>query len=126
MQGAQCGGALMNIKHGAVAQERSAPAGSSGDEMGPFVAQVLGSTEDVWSELFREQSGAAYRPPRLVLFTGLTSSACGTAQSAMGPFYCPNDRKIYLDTSFFTQLRARFNACPPRRGNRPATSRALA
>ena len=62
------------------------------------------------AEIFA-QYGKAYEPPRLVMFSGATHSACGFAQSAMGPFYCPNDRKVYLDTSFFQDLERRFRAC---------------
>ncbi len=92
---------------------QSAPA----DAAGIFVAKVLGSTEDAWTEIFQQQlGGRQYTKPRLVLFSGATQSACGAAQSAMGPFYCPNDRAIYLDTAFFEEMRARFNACPPERG----------
>ncbi|HEU0159168.1 MAG TPA: neutral zinc metallopeptidase, partial [Hyphomicrobiaceae bacterium] len=75
-----------------------------------FVAAVLGSTEAQWKEIFA-QSGQTYEAPTLVMFSGSTSSACGYAQSAMGPFYCPNDRKIYLDTSFFDDLERRFRGC---------------
>lgn len=98
------------------APRRTTSAGTPNDETGRFIAQVLGSTEDVWSDLFQKQYGSAYRAPRLVLFTGMTPSACGTAQSAAGPFYCPNDRRIYLDTAFFSQMRARFDACPAGQG----------
>jgi hypothetical protein len=83
---------------------------------GKFVRQILGSTEDTWTVLFREQVGKSYSPPRLVLFNGVTRSDCGTAQSAMGPFYCPNDQKVYLDTAFFDEMRNRFNACPAGQG----------
>jgi predicted metalloprotease len=78
--------------------------------MGQFVAAVLGDTEDRWKEIFR-QADQRYSEPRLVIFSGLTRSACGTAQSAMGPFYCPNDRRVYLDTSFFRDLEMRFRGC---------------
>lgn len=74
------------------------------DEMGRFVGKVLGSTEDTWSQIFREHN-ARYRDPKLVLFSGATPTACGTGQSAMGPFYCPLDQKVYLDTSFFRDLK---------------------
>jgi uncharacterized protein len=70
------------------------------DQMGQFVAAVLGSTEVQWKEIFAA-AGKAYQAPTLVMFSGATRSACGFAQAAMGPFYCPNDRKVYLDTSFF-------------------------
>ena len=81
--------------------------GSSGvgddDPAAEFVSVVLRDTEETWTELFR-QGGSTYEPPILVLFTGATSSACGTGQAAMGPFYCPIDRKVYLDLSFFHDL----------------------
>jgi len=78
--------------------------------MGRFVSLVLGSTEVQWKEIFAH-SGKTYEPPTLVMFSGATRSACGSAQSAMGPFYCPNDQKVYLDTSFFQDLERRFHAC---------------
>jgi uncharacterized protein len=80
------------------------------DQMAQFVSAVLGGTEAQWQKIFA-QSGKTYEPPTLVMFSGVTRSACGFAQSAMGPFYCPNDRKVYLDTSFFQDLERRFRAC---------------
>ena len=74
-----------------------------GDDSGEFVARVLGSTEDVWGALFA-QSANAYRAPELTLFSGAVQSACGYASAASGPFYCPGDRRVYLDTSFFDDL----------------------
>ncbi|HMM54048.1 MAG TPA: neutral zinc metallopeptidase [Candidatus Desulfobacillus sp.] len=79
------------------------------DEMARFVSRVLSSTEDVWRETFR-QSGRQYEDPKLVLFTGATPTACGTGQSAMGPFYCPLDHKVYIDLAFYRDLRERFRA----------------
>jgi predicted metalloprotease len=79
------------------------------DETEAFVGTVLAETEDVWGALFRA-SDLDYAEPRLVLFSGVTSSACGTAQSAMGPFYCPNDRTVYLDTDFFRVMEQQFGA----------------
>ena len=79
------------------------------DVMADFVSAVLGETEDVWRELFA-RSGKVYREPRLVLFSGAVQSACGFAQSAMGPFYCPEDQWIYLDITFFDDLSRRFGA----------------
>lgn len=79
------------------------------DQAGQFVAKVLGSTEDVWARLF-QQSGAQYRAPTLVLFEGQVRSACGVGQSAMGPFYCPGDEKLYIDLSFFRTLQQRLGA----------------
>src|SRR6478752_1953225 len=80
------------------------------DAMGEFVSAVLGSTEAQWTTVFA-QAGKRYEPPTLVMFSGATRSACGFAQAAMGPFYCPNDRKVYLDTSFFQDLERRFRGC---------------
>ncbi len=73
------------------------------DETGQFLRAVLGMTEDVWGEIFAA-SGEQYRPPTLVLFSGAVQSACGLSSSATGPFYCPGDEKLYLDTDFFDQL----------------------
>jgi predicted metalloprotease len=85
--------------------------GTPGDEVGGLVSSVLGSTERQWKEVFAE-GGKTYRPPVLVMYTGQTQAACGgRAQSAMGPFYCPNDQKVYLDTSFFREIENRFHGC---------------
>jgi len=90
--------------------ERSVNAGNPADDQTKdFIATVLGYTEDTWSDIF-ERNGRTYREPKLVLFTGAVSSACGFGQAAMGPFYCPSDEKVYLDTSFFQELRDRFHA----------------
>jgi len=81
------------------------------DEMGRFVSKVLGSTELQWKQVFAKD-GKTYRPPVLVLYRGATQASCGgQAQSAMGPFYCPADQKVYLDTSFFDQIATRFRGC---------------
>jgi predicted metalloprotease len=80
------------------------------DEQAQFVSVVLKETEDVWNKLFREQLGQDYREPTLVLFSGRDQSGCGTATSATGPFYCPADQKVYIDLSFYDQLRSRFKA----------------
>ena len=79
------------------------------DQGAAFVSTVLASTEDAWNEVFKE-GGAQYRAPKLVLFRGLTPTACGTGQSAMGPFYCPNDQKVYLDMNFFDTLSRQLGA----------------
>jgi predicted metalloprotease len=84
--------------------------GAPSDQMGQFVSAVLGGTETQWQKIFA-QYGKTYETPTLVMFSGATRSGCGFAQSAMGPFYCPNDRKVYLDTSFFQDLERRFRAC---------------
>ena len=92
-------------------QTRNAPganeadAGAPSDQTKEMVAAVLGSTEAVWGKIL-QQSGERYEPPKLVMFSGVTRSGCGFAQSAMGPFYCPQDQKVYLDTSFFQGYQA--------------------
>lgn len=92
-------------------QAPPAKKGAPTDQMGQFVAAVLGSTEDVWTEIFAA-NGQTYRVPRLRLFSGATSAGqCGMAQSAMGPFYCPPDRRVFLDTSFFRDMEQKFRAC---------------
>ncbi len=78
-------------------------------ELKRFVSFVLADTEDTWNALFR-QAGKQYQEPRLVLFSGAVQSACGYAQAAMGPFYCPPDQKVYIDLGFFQELRDRFKA----------------
>jgi len=90
-------------------QSAPAPAGKPTDPMGQFVAAVLGGTEDVWTTVF-QQSGAQYQKPRLVLFRGAVPTACGTGQSAMGPFYCPGDQKVYIDLSFYDTLKSQLGA----------------
>lgn len=93
--------------------DQGAPTASSAppanDPASQFVARVLGSTEEVWNSAF-QQTGSVYREPTLVLFTVATPTACGTGQAAMGPFYCPRDQKVYIDLSFYEQLRNRLNA----------------
>jgi predicted metalloprotease len=91
--------------------EESAPRQRSGgeDQLADFTKVVLGSTEDVWTKVF-QADGQAYQEPRLVLFTDATNSACGFAQGATGPFYCPGDRQVYLDLGFFDELAQRFGA----------------
>jgi predicted metalloprotease len=86
----------------------SAPRQSS--ETDRFVAKVLATTEDSWSRIFQQEVGSSYRPPKLVLFTNPIRSGCGVAESAMGPFYCPADQKVYLDQRFFDELSQRFGA----------------
>jgi predicted metalloprotease len=106
------GGAEL-ISGGSQTQQQPASPGSTGapsDEMGHFVSAILGSTEAEWTEIFA-RSGKTYQPPTLVMFSGATESGCGSAQKAMGPFYCPIDQKVYLDTSFFQDLQQRFGAC---------------
>jgi predicted metalloprotease len=82
---------------------------SDDDPQAKFVSVVLADTEETWGQIFSER-GSTYQPPTLVLFTDATQSGCGVGQAAMGPFYCPNDRKVYLDLSFFRELDQRFGA----------------
>jgi predicted metalloprotease len=91
------------------AQERPQAPGGQRDELSEFVSVVLADTEDTWKVLFREM-GRNYREPKLVLFTGAVRSACGFAEAAMGPFYCPGDNKVYIDLAFYRDLRQRFDA----------------
>lgn len=79
-------------------------------EIGDFVGTVLADTEDVWNNLFRQNNLGAYKEPKMVLFTQQVTSACGRASSAMGPFYCPGDQKVYMDLDFFNELHHRFGA----------------
>ncbi|KHL94719.1 metalloprotease [Paenibacillus sp. IHB B 3415] len=89
-----------NVPYEQTAQEK---------ELSEFVSVVLADTEDVWSGVFREQ-GKTYQDPTLVLYSGSVDSACGTASSAVGPFYCPGDAKLYIDLSFYDELQQQFNA----------------
>ena len=91
------------------APQQTGKGGVPTDELGRFVSKVLGSTEDVWQQIF-QANGRTYRNPQLVLYTQATRSACGLGQAAMGPFYCPNDQKLYVDLSFYNDLRTRFHA----------------
>ena len=83
---------------------------ASADRMRAFVSTVLASTEDVWKEQLPAQMNKSYQEPTLVLFSGSTQTECGTGQAAMGPFYCPLDRKVYIDLSFYDELARRFQA----------------
>ena len=88
-------------------QQQQSPAAN--DEMGKFASKVLSTTERTWTRIFKE-NGRQYEEPRMVLFSGFVQSACGAAQSAMGPFYCPRDKKIYIDLSFFRDMSTRLGA----------------
>jgi predicted metalloprotease len=90
-------------------EPRTTRAPGAPDEAREFVSVVLADTEDTWRALF-QQMGRTYQEPTLVLFSGLVDSGCGVAQSASGPFYCPRDHKLYLDTSFFDEMSRRFGA----------------
>jgi hypothetical protein len=90
-------------------QEQAQPLTQEEKELGEFVGVILADTEDVWNSVFR-QEGETYREPKLVMFTNATESACGYAQAAVGPFYCPGDEKVYIDLGFFQQMQQQLGA----------------
>ncbi|HLH87944.1 MAG TPA: neutral zinc metallopeptidase [Xanthobacteraceae bacterium] len=110
--------ALLSGSHSSYQQTYPSPnmqqtrrTGTPTDQVGNFVSRVLGSTEVEWKDIFAK-SGKTYQPPILVMYSGQTNAACGgVAQSAMGPFYCPADHRVYLDTSFFREIQTRFHGC---------------
>jgi predicted metalloprotease len=91
-------------------EQRSGPESAQEAEMRDFVSAVLGDTEETWNAIFQAQ-GSDYQEPQLVLFSGAVQSACGFADAAVGPFYCPPDRQVYLDTDFFADMERRLDAC---------------
>jgi len=103
---------LQNVLSESAPSQTSGPAttNAADDELADFVSVVLKDTEDVWEKLFKEELGRQYQPPTLVLFSGSVQSACGSAQSATGPFYCPADQKVYIDLVFYQELKNRFKA----------------
>ncbi|WP_375456182.1 neutral zinc metallopeptidase [uncultured Methylobacterium sp.] len=108
------GGAEQLTRGGGQRQEQADPQTESRrrtaptDDSGRFAAKILGNTEDVWGQLLPNQTGKPYTPTAMVLYTGGTRSGCGSAQAAMGPFYCPLDKKVYLDTGFFKEMSSKF------------------
>ncbi len=92
-----------------VAESPQSRGSNAQDQMADFVSVVLADTEDTWTELFR-QNGQTYVKPKLVLYSGAVESACGFARSAVGPFYCPRDQKVYIDLSFYRDLKTRYQA----------------
>jgi predicted metalloprotease len=111
-----CGGdprqLLENLPSQTEVQQQQQPAANSQpeDQNKQFARALLGSTEDVWSQVLPQQARVRYSPPTLVLYSGQISSACGYASAAMGPFYCPGDQKLYLDFAFFNELKNEFRA----------------
>ncbi|RMG64541.1 MAG: metalloprotease [Bacteroidetes bacterium] len=102
---------LQQVQQSPAGYEQPAPGQSApNSELEQFVAVVLKDTEDVWDKLFQEQLNQRYRHPVLIVFEGQTRSACGFASAATGPFYCPADDKLYIDLSFYQQLKTRFGA----------------
>jgi predicted metalloprotease len=100
---------LQSVPTGGTARTEQVPLPAGQEELSDFVSVVLADTEDAWQALFREMGGT-YREPKLVLFSGMVESACGLAQAATGPFYCPTDRKVYIDLDFYRELKERFRA----------------
>ncbi|MBB1077435.1 neutral zinc metallopeptidase [Rhodoferax sp. 4810] len=105
---------VLNVLNGGGEAVTQAPTGPAqrppaDDRMASFVSTVLADTEDVWKDVFT-QAGGTYQEPKLILFRGTTSTACGAGQAAMGPFYCPADRKVYIDLGFYETLQNRLGA----------------
>lgn len=103
---------LVSVWDGGGSQQQTEPGELTAEQrqMGDFVASVLGGTEEVWGRVLPEQAGIRYTEPHLVLFSGAVQSACGGASAAAGPFYCPGDRKVYLDTDFFKVMARQMGA----------------
>lgn len=95
---------------GAVGSSQNTQMTAQDEQAAQFVSVTLADTEEVWADVFRQQVGRSYTPPTLVLFKGSTQSACGGASAATGPFYCPPEQKVYLDTDFFTTMAKRMGA----------------
>lgn len=107
--GQTVGNVLEQMQGGQPQTENAAPLSEEDKKMGNFVGVILADTEDIWSKVFAE-NGMTYEKPKLVLFKNSTQTACGGASSASGPFYCPADRKVYMDLAFFEELQTRFGA----------------
>jgi len=100
---------LQQMQQQATTQTTSQETSAADDEMASFIKVALADNEDIWKKIFQE-NGIEYREPKLVLFRDATQSGCGNASSAVGPFYCPADEKVYIDLSFFDELKSRFGA----------------
>ncbi|MFD1602469.1 neutral zinc metallopeptidase [Flavobacterium artemisiae] len=107
--GQTIGSALEQMQGGPQQTEAAAPLSKEDEEMGKFVRVMLAYNEDTWTKIFAE-NGMTYEKPKLVLFRGSVNTACGGASSASGPFYCPGDRKVYMDLGFFEELKTKFGA----------------
>lgn len=107
--GQTIGSALEQMQGGQQQTETAAPLSKEDEEMGKFVRVMLAYNEDTWTKIFAE-NGMTYEKPKLVLFRGGVQTACGGASSASGPFYCPGDRKVYMDLGFFEELKTKFGA----------------
>lgn len=100
---------LEQLQQGQQTEQTTQELSPADKEMGEFVSTVLADTEDVWKKIF-EENGLIYEEPKMVLFRNNVETACGSATSASGPFYCPGDRKVYMDLAFFEELKTRFGA----------------
>ncbi|AXB58636.1 KPN_02809 family neutral zinc metallopeptidase [Flavobacterium fluviale] len=107
--GQQIAPILEQMQGGQSQTETAVPLSKEDEEMGNFVKVILADNEDIWSKIFSE-NGMTYEKPKLVLFKGSVQTACGGASSASGPFYCPGDRKVYMDLAFFEELKTKFGA----------------
>lgn len=107
--GQQIAPILEQMQGGQSQTETAVPLSKEDEEMGNFVKVILADNEDIWSKIFTE-NGMTYEKPKLVLFKGSVQTACGGASSASGPFYCPGDRKVYMDLAFFEELKTKFGA----------------
>ena len=114
LMGGNLGDVVQNVQNaggiGGMQQESSYEPTAENEALAKFSRQILASTEDVWSAYFRQNGIGTYRTPTLVLYTGTTSTSCGTGQAAMGPFYCSADEKLYIDLSFFSTMRQQLGA----------------
>ena len=100
---------LEQLQQGQTTEQKTQELSPQEKEMGEFAATILADTEDVWKKIF-DENGLTYEEPKMVLFTSNVETACGSASAASGPFYCPGDRKVYMDLAFFEELRTRFGA----------------
>jgi predicted metalloprotease len=107
--GQTVGNVLEQMQGGQPQTEAAAPLSKEDQEMRDFVRVILADNEDIWSKIFAD-NGMTYEKPKLVLFRGSVQTACGGASSASGPFYCPGDRKVYMDLAFFEELKTKFGA----------------
>jgi predicted metalloprotease len=114
LMGGNIGDVIKNVSNsgglGGIQQESSYEPTPENEALAKFSRQILASTEDVWSAYFRQNGIGTYRNPTLVLYTGTTSTSCGTGQAAMGPFYCSADEKLYIDLSFFSTMKRQLGA----------------
>ena len=113
LMGGNIGDVFRNVENmGGISagQETSYQPTAENEALAKFSRQILASTEDVWSSYFRKNNLGTYQNPTLVLYTGTTSTSCGTGQAAMGPFYCSADQKLYIDLSFFSSMKSQLGA----------------